>query len=69
MDDKVESMHHHEAASSEQEVVAERKLSVTTNPHLEAILQTSKPNQWGSGYLQLYFICLLIFFCSTMNGA
>lgn len=26
------------------------------------------PNPWGRGYIQLYMICFILYFCSTMNG-
>jgi hypothetical protein len=26
------------------------------------------PNPWGKGHVQLYVLCILIYFCSTMNG-
>lgn len=26
------------------------------------------PSPWGSGHLQLYGACFLIYLCSTMNG-
>lgn len=27
-----------------------------------------RPNPWGKGHRKLYFFCLIIYFCSTMNG-
>ena len=68
MDEKVDEVRHEEATGQDKQFVTERKLSVTTNPQLAAILQTDKPNPWGRGYLQLYGVCFLVFFCSTMNG-
>lgn len=68
MEDKANSTQHHEAGRLEKEVVTEQKLSVSADPHLAAILETNKPKQWGRGYPQLYFICIVVFLCSTMNG-
>ena len=69
MEEKADILQH-EVASDHQsrDIIDERKLSVNINPRLAAILETDKPNPWGKGYLNLYFICFLIFFCSTMNG-
>lgn len=37
---------------------------------MEAVLDASggAPNPWGRGHIQLYISCLVIYFCSTMNG-
>lgn len=26
------------------------------------------PNPWGKGHVQLYLMCFILYFCSTMNG-
>ena len=26
------------------------------------------PDPWGPGYIRLYMICFIVYFCSTMNG-
>jgi hypothetical protein len=38
------------------------------NATLAAILQESKPDPRGKGYIRLYCICGLIYLCSTMTG-
>lgn len=66
MNEKVESLHQ-EASATSQNQVAETTIKAQ-NPKLAAILEENKPDQWGRGYIHLYFCCLLIFLCSTMNG-
>jgi hypothetical protein len=48
---------HEEKAVSGPEVIAST---------LEAAGQ--KPNPFGPGHVQLYLFCVIIYFCSTMNG-
>ncbi len=37
---------------------------------IEATLQEAHaiPNPWGSGHIQLYLVCAIVYLCSTMNG-
>src|SRR3981189_2596863 len=66
MDEKTGSHEHHEHASPRDHVLAESKMKVQ-NPKLATILETHKPKAWGKGYRRLYVVCMLMFFCSTMN--
>lgn len=49
-------------------VMVEEKQIQAHNVTLAKILQESKPNPLGAGYLRLYCICGLLYLCSTMNG-
>lgn len=56
-------------AADRQEVDHEEK--VPSDPEaiastLEAVGQ--KPDPFGPGHIKLYLFCLIIYFCSTMNG-
>lgn len=39
------------------------------NLDLAKALEQSRPDPWSRGYIGLYCVCLLIYLCSTMNGA
>lgn len=36
--------------------------------HDAAVILTTKPNTWGSGFRKLYLVSSLVYLCSTMNG-
>lgn len=55
--DNQEVSHHEEKANPGPQAIA------TT---LEAAGQ--KPDPFGPGHVKLYLFCLIIYFCSTMNG-
>ena len=35
---------------------------------LAEVIEGNRPDPWGSGYRELYFMSALVFLCSTMNG-
>ncbi|KAF2757649.1 general substrate transporter [Pseudovirgaria hyperparasitica] len=50
------------------EQVLEEKTVNVLDSNLAAVMQENKPNPRGKGYMRLYFCCLLVYLCSTMNG-
>lgn len=59
----------HSVTADSQDVSHEEK--AMSGP--EAIASTleaagQKPNPFGPGHVKLYLFCLIIYFCSTMNG-
>jgi hypothetical protein len=52
----------------EKPIIVQQETLHAHNANLAQVLQEHKPNQWGAGYIKLYFTCLLIYLCSTMNG-
>ena len=69
MDEKIDLQYPDDVhkTTSGNDVIADDGLRVT-NPRLAAIMVSNKPDPWGPGYIHLYFCCLLVFLCSTMNG-
>lgn len=49
------------------EIVAEKTIQAH-NATLAAALNEGKVNLWSKGYRELYAICFLVYFCSTMTG-
>jgi len=65
-DDRKQDVMHAEHASDEEMQFAKSKGGL--DAHLAHALIHDRPNAFGKGYLQLYFYCIFIFLCSTMNG-
>ncbi|KAL2831702.1 putative transporter [Aspergillus cavernicola] len=69
MPDKTESETHGDSRHDEN-ATAEKNPS-NVQPHTLAATFDAlggPPDPWGRGHLQLYGACLIIYFCSTMNG-
>lgn len=62
VDQEIHSEHHQEHALPVLNQDPGAAIAATLH-HANAV-----PNPWGRGHIQLYLICSIIYFCSTMNG-